>query len=172
MAYDRMMHKANGGCPSEIIEPPSPCGSEGDPCEFAEIPAGFSRWVNRKEADNTGWEGELPPLHPWRPGLSCCPAHLALCDSDGDSGAEDDGGGEGGSRDSGREEDGAGGGSNDGADGCNNAVDTNPNPAFTWDDVHWNNLVRPTQLNLPQARVRFRTLRVRRDGTVRTNLWT
>jgi len=22
---DRMMHKANGGCPSEIIEPPSPC---------------------------------------------------------------------------------------------------------------------------------------------------
>jgi hypothetical protein len=119
-AYDLMMHKANGSCPSEIIEPPSPCGSEGDPCEFEEIPHGFSRWVNRKEADNKGWEGELPqPRRTWRCGLRLRPARLALCDSDGDSGAEDDGGG--GGSDSGTEDDEAGGGN-----ATDDAVDTSP----------------------------------------------
>jgi len=52
-----------------------------------------------------------------------------------------------------------------------NAVDTSP--AFTWDDLHWNNPIRPTRRDLPQARVRFRILGVHRDGTVKTaNLWT
>ena len=173
---DRMMHKANGGCPSEIIEPPSPCGSEGDPYKFEEIPRGFSRWVNRKEDDSKGWEGELPQLRRilWRPGLRLRPTRLALCDSDGDSGAEDDGGGS--VSHSGTEDDG-GGDTDDGACSYDDAVDMNP--AFTWDDLHWNDPIRPTRRDLPQARVRFRILGVHRDGTVihrdgsvKTNLWT
>jgi len=143
--------------------------AEGDPYEFEEIPRGFSRWVNRKEDDNKGWEGELPQPRriPWRPGLRLRPTRLALCDSDGDSGAEDDGGGS--VSHSGTEDDG-GGDNDDGACGYDDAADTNP--AFTWDDLHWNDPVRPTRRDLPQARVRFRILGVHRDGTVKTNLWT
>jgi hypothetical protein len=167
MAHDQMMHKANGGCPSEVIEPPSPCGSEGDPHYFQGIPAGFHQFVNRREDDNTGWEDEIPQPRPWRLGGRTRPPRLALCDSDGDSGAEDDG--EGGGSDSGTEDDG-GGGSDDGAGGCDDVVDTDP--VWTWDDLHWNDPVRPTRSDLPQARVCFKILGVRRNGTVRTNLWT
>jgi len=94
-------------------------------------------------------------------------ARLALCDSDGDSGAEDDGGGS--VSHSGTEDDG-GGDNDDGACGYEDAVDTNP--AFTWDDLHWNDPIRPTLCDLPQARVRFRILGVHRNGTVKTDLWT
>jgi len=68
--------------------------SEGLPPLRATRVSSMKSWFQPagEEDDNKGWEGELPQPRriPWRPGpgLRLRPTRLALCDSDGDSGAQ------------------------------------------------------------------------------------